>query len=273
MKTRPSILFLDFEEKANISFWERIKMKHHRMRRLGAALALTAALTGGVFAQETASLSDEQVKERLGFLENALTSAQPRAKLWWYGWIAGYSTGAVVQGGLAAANWDKTGDDKDFAEDMLVGGATCALGATYLLISPFVPARAPSRLAAVPEETPEQRQAKLLQAEALLRECAKREKEGRGWLTHFLNLGVNVAAGLVTVYAFDRPWSDGLVTFAINESISLLNIFTQPTRAMRDLENYEVRYLGKPGTFREVNSNRDFYFSVRPGGFCVGMRF
>jgi hypothetical protein len=243
----------------------------HQKRHFTIALVLIAALTGGIFAQETANLSDEQVKERLGFVENALVSAQPRAKLWWYGWIAGYSTGAAVQGGLAAANWD--GGDNEFAQDMLVGGATCALGATYLLISPFVPARAPSRLESVPEGTPEERQAKLLQAEALLRECAKREKEGRGWLTHCLNLGVNVAAGLVTIYAFDRPWSDGLVTFAINESVSLLNIFTQPRRAERDLENYEVRYLGKPGTYREVNSDRDFYVSVRPGGFCVGMRF
>ena len=248
-------------------------MKHHNRRRIAIALALMAALSGEALAQQAAALSDEQVKERLGFLENALVSAQPRAKLWWYGWIAGYSAGALVQGGLAAANWDKTGDDKDFAEDMLVGGATCALGAGGLLISPFVPAYRPSRLGAMPEGTPEERQAKLLGAEALLRECAKREKYGRGWVTHGLNLGVNVAAGLVTVWAFDRPWSDGLLTFAINETVSLLNIFTQPRRAQRDLENYEIRYLGKPGTYRESTSEPNWYFSVRPGGISFGLRF
>jgi len=248
-------------------------MRHHNPRRIAIALALTAALTGGVFAQETANLSDEQVKERLGFLENALVSAQPRAKLWWYGWIAGYSAGAVVQGGLAAANWDEEGGDNEFAEDMLVGGATCALGATFLLITPFVPATGPSRLGAVPEGTAEERQAKLLKAEALLRECAKREKEGRGWLTHGLNLGANVAAGLVTVYAFDRPWSDGLVTFAINETVSLLNIFTQPTRAQRDLKNYEIRYHGKPGTYRDTAAAPTWRFSVYPGGISIGLKF
>ena len=250
-----------------------MSMKHHNRRRITIALALAALLTGGALAQQAADLSDEQVKERLGFLEDALTSAQPRAKLWWYGWIAGYSGAALVQGGLAAANWDKKGDARDFAEDMLVGGATCALGSAGLLISPFVPAYGPAALRALPEGTPEERRAKLLKAEELMRGCARREKEGRGWLTHGLNLGVNVAAGLVTVLVFDRPWSEGLVTLAISESVSLLNIFTQPRRAQRDLKNYEIRYLGKPGTYREGASNPTLYFSVLPGGVSLGVRF
>ena len=248
-------------------------MKHNGLVRIFVSLALAAALSGGVFAQQAADLPDEQVKERLDFLENSLVSGQPRARLWWYGWIAGYSAAALVQGGLAAANWDKTGDDRDFAEDMLVGGATCALGAGGLLISPFVPAYKPSALQSMPEGTPEERRAKLLRTEELMRECAEREKEGRGWLTHGLNLGVNAAAGLVTVLVFDRPWSEGLITFAISESVSLLNIFSQPTRARRDLKNYEIRFLGEPGTYREGASKLNWYFSVCPGGLSLGIRF
>lgn len=248
-------------------------MKDKRLERIFLSLALAAALAGGAFAQRTAELSDSQVTERLGFLKDALVSAQPRAKLWWYSWIAGYSGAALVQGGLAAANWDKKGEDREFAEDMLVGGATCALGAGGLLISPFTPAYGPAALHELPEGTPEERRAKLLRAEELMRECAKREKKGRGPLTHGLNLGVNVAAGLVTVLAFDRPWSDGLVTFAINETVSLLNIFSQPRRAERDLKNYEIRYQGKPGTYREGVSSPNWYFSVYPGGLSLGIRF
>lgn len=248
-------------------------MKYYKMWRLGAALVLTAALSGGALAQQTADLPDEQVKERLGFLENALVSAQPRAKLWWYGWIAGYSAGALIQGTLAAVNWDKKGDDKDFAEDMLVGGATCALGAAGLLISPFVPAYGPTGLRSMPEGTPEERRAKLLRAEDLMRECSRREKEGRGWLTHGLNLGVNAAAGLVTVLVFDRPWSEGLITFAISESVSLLNIFSQPRRAQRDLKNYEIKYQGKPGSYQAGAADPTWYLSVHPGRISFGMRF
>jgi len=247
-------------------------MRHHRMGAILVSLGLTAALAGNALAQ-TAELSDEQVKERLGFIENSLESARPRAKLWWYGWIAGYSGAALAQGGLAAANWDKTGDEKDFAEDMLVGGVTCALGSAGLLISPFVPAYGPGRLRALPEGTPDERRAKLVQAEELLRECAERERKGRGWLTHGLNLGVNAAAGLVTVLVFDRPWSEGLITFAISESVSLLNIFSQPRRARRDLKNYEIKFLGKPGSYRGGAAEPTWYFGVHPGGISFGIRF
>jgi len=248
-------------------------MRHHSLRNAFVSLALAAAFAGGLFAQETAGLSDDQVKERLGFLENALESAQPRAKLWWYGWIAGYSAAALVQGGLAAANWNKEDGDNAFAEDMLVSGVTCALGSAGLLISPFVPAYGPAALRPLPEGTPEERRAKLVKAEALLRECAEREKKGRGWLTHGLNLGVNVAAGLVTVFAFDRPWTDGLLTLAVNETVSLLNIFSQPRRAQKDLESYRFRYLGGPGEFHGTAAGPTWNFSVYPGGIRIGVKF
>lgn len=247
-------------------------MRHLSLRNACASLALTAAFTGGLFARQTADLSDERVKERLEFIENSLESARPRAKLWWYGWIAGYSGAAVIQGGLAAANWNEDDGDNHFAQDMLVGGVTCALGSAGLLISPFVPAYGPAPLASLPEDTPEERRAKLVQAEELLRRCAEREKRGRGWLTHGLNLGVNVAAGLVTVFAFDRPWADGLLTLAVNETVSLLNIFSQPRRAQRDLRNYGIRYLGEPGEYRE-KAAIEWNIGIFPGGVRIGVKF
>lgn len=239
---------------------------------------------GAAFAQSQTTLSDEQVKERLGVVEIALSSAQPAAKTWWYGWISAYSAGAVVQGILAKAHWndvkmveDAQGSrkvrDRGFAEDMLVGGATCALGAGGLLINPFFPAYGPNKLRSMPEDTPAERLMKLHKAEGLLRRCAQREEEGRGWLTHLLNLGVNAVAGVVTAAAFHRPWYDGVITFATNEAVSLLNIYTQPRRAVRDLENYEIRYLGRQGVPLGEPSGRTWFFSIVPGGFSVGARF
>jgi hypothetical protein len=236
------------------------------------------------YAQETAALSDEQVKERLGFIENALRSAQPHARTWWYGWIAGYSAGAVVQGSLAIAHWNDVKPDQGspdapkvrdrrFAEDMLVGGATFALGVGGLLIDPFLPATSVKKLGRIPEATPEERRSKLLQAEELLRRCARREKDGRGWGTHLLNMGANAAAGLVTTLAFHRKWYEGLITFAAGETVSLVNIYTQPRRAIRDLENYEA------GSFRRQEASpfepprRRLEIGLSPGGFSVAFRF
>jgi hypothetical protein len=247
-------------------------MKRQLKRYSGVTFFIMLVSLCTAYAQESASLSDEQVKEQLSFIENALHLAQPRARTWWYGWIGGYSTGAVILGGLSAANWNKK-DKRDFAEDMLVGSATFALGVGGLLIDPFVPAYAPRKMRLMPESTPEELRAKLLKAEGLLRECAQREKDGQGWLTHLLNLGANIAGGLVTVYVFDRSWSDGLMTIAIGEAVSLLNIYTQPRRAIRDLHNYEIKYLGIQGAPIAEPGESHWFFSVYPCGFSIRVQF
>jgi hypothetical protein len=261
---------------------EKISTKLHS-RQFTSAILLVIGISWGVaYAQEKAGASDEQVRERLSFIESALRAGQPRAKTWWYGWIAGYTTGAVAMGGLAAGHWNDTKldpqtqlkvRDRGFAQDMLVGSGTLALGVAGLLIDPFAPVYGPKRLGAMPEGTPEKRRLKLEKAEEILRECAKRERDGRGWLTHLLNLGANAAAGLVTVWAFDRPWSDGLLTFATGEAVSLINIFSQPLRAVRDLNNYEVKYLGKQGAYINPRGDDGFQFAPYPGGFTLRFSF
>ncbi len=242
------------------------------------------ASLGTAYAQEPVALPDEQVKERLGFIENALRSAQPRARTWWYGWIAGYSAGAIVQGSLAIAHWNDVKPDKNspnapkvrdrrFAEDMLVGSATFALGVGGLLIDPFLPATSAKKLRLIPETTPEERRSKLLQAEELLRRCARREKDGRGWGTHLLNIGANTAAGLVTTLVFHRKWYEGLITFAAGETVSLVNIYTQPRRAIRDLENYEAGSFKRQEAFFYEPPRRQWEIGLSPGGFSIVFRF
>ena len=247
------------------------------------AFFMTFLSLGAAFAAQAAAIPDDQVKERLNFVQSALLKAQPRAKTWLYGWVAGFSAATVAQGTLAAVHWNDTKTeglvtvrDRDFAQDMLVGGGTTALGVVGMLVDPFVPACRPNALTAIPENSPEERRAKLERAEAILRECADREKRGRGLMTHLLNLGVNAAAGIVTAAAFHRPWTDGLVTFGAGEAVSLLNIFTQLTQAIRDLKNYEAKYSGKPGTYAAVPgapSDRHWAFGVWPGGISVYLGF
>jgi len=242
----------------------------HLKRIASIALILFLANVVAVYAQET-TLTDEQVKERLAFITKSLEDGQPGAKRWLYGWIAGYSAGAAAMGVLAATEWETTPEvDNSFAQDMLVGSATFALGVVGLVIDPFTPATAAKKLRPLPETTEFERQAKLKRAEELLRQCAKREKSGRSLTTHLLNAGVNAAAGVVTVAAFDRPAADGLTTFAIGEAVSLLTIFTQPMRATRDLKKYEAGYpAGSPLSAPRLT------WSLRawPGGFSLNLKF
>lgn len=259
-------------------------MGHHRMGRAFAAIVVVGAMSGFVRSQESARPSDDRVKKRLAYIESALRSARPAARAWWVGWISAYSAGTIVQWSLAGAHWNDTKPedaspgarrvrDREFAEDMLVGGATTALGLGSLLIDPFVPARGFKGLERLPETTQDERWAKLIRAEEALRQCAAREKRGRGLTTHLLNLGVNAAAGMVTAAAFHRPWTDGLVTFAAGEAVSLLNIFTQPRRAIRDLEGYEAMVRGGVAALPAAPPGRDLYFSLSPGGISLGVRF
>jgi len=250
-------------------------MRNFLKRSLVPSLALVLILQFWPWASARAqqpSLTDEQVKERLNYIETALNAGKPNAKTWYYGWFATYSASAVAMGILAGVHWDdtklegtETVPDQKFAQDMLVGGATFALGAVGLLLDPFVPAYASKKVGLMPGSTPEARQAKLERAEAYLRACAKREVRGRGLTNHLLNIGVNAAAGVVTSAAFHRPWTDGLTTFAIGEAVSLLTIFTQPMRATRDLANYEAKYLGKTGTAVTAEPERKWTLSVGLG--------
>jgi hypothetical protein len=242
-------------------------------------LVLSLANLTAVFSQET-GLSDEQVKERLRFITSALDAGQPRAGTWWYGWIAGYSAGAVGMGVLAGLHWndtelvgDETVPDRGFAQDMLVGGATFALGVVGLVVDPFVPATAPRKLRSMPETTSTERLTKLRRAEELLRECARREKYGRSLGTHLMNAGANAVAGVVTAAAFKRPWTDGLITFATGEAVSLLNIFSQPMRATRDLKKYETGYPGPGGAACTGPAGPEWSLSAWPGGVSFRLRF
>jgi hypothetical protein len=236
-------------------------------QRVAAILLLIGLVSGaGAFGQQ-AALTDRQVTERLAFITSALEAGQPRAKTWWYGWIGAYSAGAIAGGVLAAANAD---NDSSFTEDMGAAGGTCALGVVGLLIDPFTPATAAKKLRALPETSPAERRAKLARAEELLRRCARRERSGRSLTTHLLNAGVNAAAGAVTVAAFDRPFADGLVTFAIGEAVSLLNIFSQPMRAARDLKRYEAGY---PAAAAPAAPRATWSLSVRPGGLSFRLQF
>jgi hypothetical protein len=244
-------------------------------------IAMAVLLSGLTVAYaQQAALSDEQVKDRLRFITNALDAGQPRAGTWYYGWLAAHSVGAVAGGILAGSHWgDKklegaeTVPDREFAEGMLVGGVTFALGVGGLLLDPFVPATAPRKLRSLPETTSVERLEKLRRAEELLRQSARREKNGRSLKTHLLNAGVNAAAGVVTKAAFHRSWGSALITFAGGEAVSLLNIFTQPMQATRDLKRYESGFARDGGPPSPAPEELQWSLSIVPGGISFRLQF
>jgi hypothetical protein len=191
--------------------------------------------------------------------------------------LGAYTAGAVAGGILAASHWHDTKlegpepvPDREFAEGMLVTGTTFALGVGSFLLDPFAPATAAGKLARLPESSAPERLAKLRRAEGLFRECAAREKRGRSLTTHLLNIGANAAGAAVTKAIFHQSWGNALTSFALGEAVSLLNIFTQPMRAVRDLKKYEAGY---PAAGSAEAPRLTWSLTAWPGGVGLRLQF
>jgi hypothetical protein len=218
-------------------------------------------------ASSQAVLSDSQINERLQTIRQMLDRGTSTANQWWYGWLIGYSAATIGQGIVSLGT-----DNKAIRQDMALGAATTLLGAAGLVVAPIVPGYAAGCLDTSAEETPEKKMNKLVEAEKLLRECAEREKAGRSWKTQAITGIVNLSSGLITWFGFGRNVWAGLENFALNTVITEAQIFTQPTRAMKDYDNYLKKYAaGKEQSDHRPGIN--WCVNAYPGGIGVSMTF
>ncbi len=155
---------------------------------------------------------------------------------------------------------------------MALGAATALVGAARQLIMPMTPAKAPGRLALLHGDSPEERINKLNKAEELFEASAAREKGGRSWKMHAASSAVNLSSGLVTWHRFDRTIQSGLINFAINEAITETQIWTQPTRAIKDYKKYCERYkTGLPSAVYKPKTH--LYINAFYGGLALRLVF
>jgi hypothetical protein len=209
-------------------------------------------------------IPDSLVKVRIQVIQQKLDQGKKKANIWWYGWIAGYGSATLAQGAVCL-----TSDRLATRQDMALGALTTLLGMGGQIISPMVSGYAPDRLREIPEGSPGQNLIKLQEAEKLLEASAKREKEGRSWKIHVLDGTVNVACGFVVWFGFKRTFPEGLANVALNTAICEAQIFTQPTRAIRDYNDYCRQYKTEQNlSLRE--SQITWSFAMMPGG--VGIR-
>lgn len=234
---------------------------------LGTILLLLIFLFQFFPALAQNELSDSQIQERLQLIQQMLEHGKSNANRWWYGWLIGYSAATIGQGAVFL-----TSEDKDTRQDMALSAATTFLGAMGQIITPMVPGTAPDRLADIAESTPEEKSNKLLKAEKLLKECALREKDGRSWKTHTIASVVNLSSGLIVWLGFKRSIWEGVGNFALNTVITELQIWTQPTRAITDYDDYIKKYKsGKKLDSRK--SELSWSITLSPGGLGISILF
>jgi len=189
------------------------------------------------------------------------------AQIWWYGWLGGYSAATAGQVIVAA-----TTEKLITRQDMVLGAATTFLGALGQLITPLGPRDAFSGYPTVKEYMSGDYPMSPEETRELLKILAVREKEGRSWKTHAIAGAVNLSSGLITWLGFKRTVWDGLANFALNTAVTEAQIWTQPTRAIRDYEKYLREYQPEAG-LPPLRPESEWSVSVFPGGVSLKVDF
>lgn len=235
-------------------------------------LLIFSAIKWNLFAEEDSLLSDDS--KRIQQIQTYLDSGKTRAQLWWYGWTGFYTGAAIFSFTMAALSDNRT--SKIFQN---VQAFESLVGTAGLLIFPFPAKSAADKLKVMPQNTEEEQIAKLREAEDLLEKSARAEIGGRSWLQHSLAFLVNATGSIVIWKGYektikengDNPLTQALINLVLGTAVAELQIWTQPTKAIRDWKEYRDRYNIPRGT--GFNLQMDFFACPVESGTIAGVRF
>jgi hypothetical protein len=209
-------------------------------------------------AREADAFSEKDVDERLAFLEERIAVQRRHAEIWWTGWTAFYSIGAVVQGsrGMMA---DTDAEKAEFFVSCVqaTGGAMRLLLDPYKGIQPFEPVDGPL--------TYRQRLARLRRGERILVENAENTQPFGPWYAHLLNVAINGTGAVIVGAGFDA-WDKGLMAAGIGIAVGEVNILTAPWEADDDLEQYRQEFGGEGSHPRKRKREQATKWSIEPMG-------
>jgi len=239
----------------------------------GQVFTQTVSVSPDTFPEMNSSESGEDslflddLDERLQTIQSMLDKNERGATGWWYAWIGIYGAATLGQGAVACLS-----DDKTTREDMILGAGTTLLGAAGQLIAPVKSGYNPNSFKQTASLTYKKRLDKLKEAEAMLKFQAERAKSGKNWQTHALSTSVNLASGLITWLGFKRSVWAGLGNFALNTVVTEIQIWTEPTKAMKDYQRYSSLY-GLTDVAQSKRPVVEWYASIQPNGIRVGLGF
>lgn len=191
----------------------------------------------------TETPSDEEVSERLDWIEHRLAAGTPYAATWWAGWLA-FATAEGVWG------WVKFAQTKDRLDrdTWLVTGVGSALWVPQLLLWPLRSAYAVRGVRRLPSGTRDQRRNSLPEAERLLERAAESERDGISLTEHLLDTAWTVGS---TAYIFGRSFRPAdskhvrnrvlkvtAIELVLTELVTEAAILSTPRKAIRDYDRY-----------------------------------
>jgi hypothetical protein len=224
------------------------------------------------------AISDDEVAQRLRWIEQRLSRGAIGASAWWGGWLA-Y---AAAESAFGWAKYAHTGDrlDRDL---WLVTGLGSSLWVAQMLVFPMKAAYAPLRVRRLARATAEERRSALGKAEQLLRSAAESERESLHWSEHALDLAWAVGSA---AYVFGRSYTHephARVYKEVGLDLGLTVLLTEaailstPRQAIRDLALYESRACGEgpPATTgsRPRGEQSAWHAQVGVGSLTLTLRF
>jgi hypothetical protein len=204
--------------------------------------------------------SESNISERIDFIQASFDKGQTRAKLWSYTWIPinGAATGIQTYQAISSSH------NRAFN---IVGASESFLGLAALIVDPFHARSSGSDLRKLPESTPEELKYKLENAEKWLERNYKQEKLGTSWLSHVGVLAISaIGGGIVWHY---NGGKNGLISVLSNVAGGELFIWTQPTRGIRDYNDYRSKYKDAYNDIPE----KKYFIAPSKNGFVAGMYF
>ena len=239
------------------------------LRNAGISLLICLSCLSAISKASAQEMSaNTGTSGRLKCIETILAKDDKSNKIWWYGWLCGYSaaTAGQVMVGLSA-------DKLSLRQDMYLGAATTLIGAAGQFFTPVLPLNASARFRSLPEGTSYELERKLAIAEEIIQKRISGENEGRSWKMHAVSAAVNIGSGLVTWLAFRRTWKDGLANFALNTAITEAQIWTQPVYARKAFKKYCRGIDREPGLSTLKKPGSYCYIKAGAGNFGLCLVF
>jgi len=206
-------------------------LSHSLVIIFAAVLAWSPQIRAEQGGRLTGEMSNTELDARLKFIGTRIASQRPGARNWQYGWTGFHAASAAGQALLAV-----DANDSDDEINYLVGAAKSTGALAQLMIKPLPAVQGSIQFHAMPSRTREQRVAKLSQGESLLRVNAERASSRTGWKRHLIGVGANLLGGGI-IAAFGDG-SDAVTSTLVGITVSEINIWTEPSRAVNDLEDY-----------------------------------
>ncbi len=198
---------------------------------------------------------------RLAFIEERLNAGRTSARYWQYGWSGFFAANMAAQGYMTFNS-----NDGDNQAKYAVGAVKSAAALALMLFRSLPATEGAAPLEDMPTGTPDQKEARLTAAEDLLRTNAARAGERTSWTRHLTAVGIHLI-GSTTIAAIGDV-QDAAVSNFTGIAISQVHIWSQPRRAIDDLNDYERAFPDPP-------SDETVSWELTPiqGGLGVTFRF